>query len=111
MTIEVDDKVIQTDDQGYVVDPDAWDRSVAEVIARLEGLTLTDDHWKVISFMRDYYEQHHVAADARFVVKHLKELGFNGSGREQLYKLFPYGYVQQACKVAGMRRPRAWSVG
>jgi tRNA 2-thiouridine synthesizing protein E len=111
MTIEVHDKIIPTDDQGYVLDPDAWDKSIAEVIADLEGLTLTDDHWTVISFMRDYYEQHHIAADARFVIKHLKELGFNGSGREQLYKLFPYGYVQQACKVAGMRRPRAWSVG
>ena len=111
MTLEVDDKIIQTDDQGFVIDPEEWDKTVAEAIARQEGLELTDEHWKVISFMRDYYEQHHIAADARFVIKHLKQLGFNGSGREQLYKLFPYGYVQQACKVAGMRRPRAWSVG
>jgi TusE/DsrC/DsvC family sulfur relay protein len=111
MTLEVDNKIIQTDDQGFIVDPDLWDQGVAIAIANREGLTLTDDHWKVISFMRDYYEQHHIAADARFVIKHLKQMGFNGSGREQLYKLFPYGYVQQACKVAGMRRPRAWSVG
>lgn len=111
MTLEVDNKIIQTDDQGYVIDPEDWDKSVAEAIARREGLELSDDHWKVIGFMREYYEQHHIAADARFVLKHLRQLGFNGSVREQLYKLFPYGYVQQACKVAGMRRPRAWSVG
>lgn len=111
MTLEVNNKLIQTDDQGYVIDPEEWDNAVAEAIAHEEGLKLTDEHWKVISFMRDYYEQHHIAADARFVLKHLKELGVNGSGRELLYKLFPYGYVQQACKVAGMRRPRAWSVG
>jgi len=28
-----------------------------------------------------------------------------------LFVLFPYGYVKQACKIAGMRRPRAWSTG
>lgn len=111
MYIEVNNKMIQTDDQGFVVDPEEWDHLVAETIARNEGLELTEDHWKVIGFMRQYYDQHHIAADARFVLKHLKESGIDGSVREQLYKLFPYGYVQQACKIAGMRRPRAWSVG
>ena len=32
-------------------------------------------------------------------------------GRNDLFRLFPYGYVKQACKIAGMRRPRAWSTG
>jgi tRNA 2-thiouridine synthesizing protein E len=110
--LEIDGTKIQTDEEGYVVDPDAWDESVAEHIAGRYGLSLTDKHWKVIEFMRKYYEEHHVAADARFVIKYISdELGMNGSGRSQLYKLFPYGYVQQACKIAGMRRPRAWSVG
>ena len=31
--------------------------------------------------------------------------------RNDLFRLFPYGYVKQACKLAGMRRPRAWSTG
>ena len=30
---------------------------------------------------------------------------------KKLFELFPYGYVKQACKIAGMRRPRAWSTG
>jgi sulfur relay (sulfurtransferase) DsrC/TusE family protein len=27
------------------------------------------------------------------------------------FELFPYGYPGQACKIAGMRRPRVWSTG
>lgn len=29
----------------------------------------------------------------------------------RLFELFSYGYLGQACKIAGMRRPRAWSTG
>ena len=47
--------------------------------------------------------------DARFVIRCLKQS--HGSGRNRLFELFPYGYVQQACKIAGMRRPRIWSTG
>jgi len=33
------------------------------------------------------------------------------SAKQHLFELFPYGYVKQACKIAGMQRPRAWSTG
>jgi tRNA 2-thiouridine synthesizing protein E len=45
-------------------------------------------------------------------MKHLAEVkGAGKAGRNDLFLLFPYGYVKQACKIAGMRRPRAWSTG
>jgi tRNA 2-thiouridine synthesizing protein E len=45
-------------------------------------------------------------------MKHLAEVkGAASQGRNDLFVLFPYGYVKQACKIAGMRRPRAWSTG
>jgi tRNA 2-thiouridine synthesizing protein E len=45
-------------------------------------------------------------------MKHLAEYkGMGKAGRNDLFVLFPYGYVKQACKIAGMRRPRAWSTG
>ena len=31
--------------------------------------------------------------------------------KNKSFELFPYGYVKQACKIAGMKRPRAWSTG
>ena len=100
------------DEEGYLVDPAEWNEEIAEALARKEGIALTDAHWAVIRFMRTYYEEHHIAPDARHVMKHLGEYrGPDQADRNDLFRLFPYGYVKQACKIAGMRRPRAWSTG
>jgi tRNA 2-thiouridine synthesizing protein E len=101
-----------TDDEGYLVDPRDWDESVAEELAHREGVVLTPLHWQVLHFMRRFHDEHQVMADARFVIRFLaEEQGLGASARSRLFELFPYGYVKQACKIAGMRRPRAWSTG
>lgn len=103
---------MQVDEEGYLVDPAQWNEQVAAALARQEHIVLSDEHWAVIRFMREYYEQHQIAPDARHVMKHLAEFkGAGQSGRNDLFVLFPYGYVKQACKIAGMRKPRAWSTG
>lgn len=112
----VGDEQITVDEQGYLIDPEEWNERVAEEFARRLGVKLTDAHWAVVRFMREFLAEHGVAADARFVFRFLEaqgEKGENGaaSGREQFFQLFPYGYVGQACKIAGMRQPRAWSTG
>ena len=99
-----------TDDEGYLVEPMDWNDAVAVELARREKIELSDDHWVVIRFMREYYEAHQMAPDARHVMKHLASRSANVS-RNRLFELFPYGYVKQACKIAGMKRPRAWSTG
>lgn len=98
------------DSEGYLIEPGDWTEAVAEALGREIGIVLTDDHWDVIRFMRRYYEEHQIAADARFAIRHL-DARYPGQGRKRLFELFPYGYVGQACKVAGMKRPRAWSTG
>ena len=103
---------VERDVEGYLVDPADWNPEIAELLARDEGLDLTEEHWKVIDFMRRYYDEHQVAADARFTIKFLAdELDFGAGARNRLFQLFPYGYVKQACKISGMKRPRAWSTG
>ena len=102
----------ETDVEGFLVDPTEWTEEVAEHIAHQENVTLTDAHWEVINFMREHFEEHHVPPDSRLMVLVLGErYGKDMGTRKYLYELFPYGYTQQACKVAGMRRPRAWSTG
>ena len=51
-----------------------------------------------------------VATDVRHVMKHLADHCANESCNK-IFELFPYGYVKQACKIAGMKRPRCWSTG
>jgi tRNA 2-thiouridine synthesizing protein E len=112
MPLEVEGTTLAVDFEGYLVDPAQWNEQVAEELARQEGIVLSDEHWVVIRFIREYYEQHHIAPDARHVMKHLAEYkGAGKAGRNDLFVLFPYGYVKQACKIAGMRKPRAWSTG
>jgi tRNA 2-thiouridine synthesizing protein E len=112
MIADSEGRSLQIDGEGYLVDPDSWDEMAAEQLAATEQVVLGEEHWRVITFMRRYYDAHQVAADARFVIKFMaEEMGMGKKARNQLFKLFPYGYVQQACKIAGMKRPRGWSTG
>lgn len=98
------------DPEGYLVEPTEWNEAIAASLAAELGIALEGDHWDVLRFMRRFHEEHQVAADARFVIRHLDQR-YPGHGRHRLFELFPYGYVAQACKIAGMKRPRAWSTG
>ncbi len=98
------------DGEGYLIEPRDWNEHVAVELARSINIDLEPDHWDVIRFMRAYYDEHQIAADARHVIKHLAAR-YGAEARRRLFELFPYGYVGQACRVAGMKRPRAWSTG
>jgi len=112
MVVDSGGNTVVTDDEGYLVDPAAWDEAVARQLADQERVELTDEHWQVLRFMRGYYEEHRIIPDARFVMRFLAdELGYGRKAQNYLFKLFPYGYVKQACRIAGMKRPRAWSTG
>jgi dissimilatory sulfite reductase related protein len=100
---------VPTDAEGYLIDPSVWTEEFAKDIAQSESITLTDEHWKTIRFMRKWLDEHGVAPDARHVMKFLA--GDREAGRRRVFELFPYGYVKQACKIAGMKKPRAWSTG
>lgn len=101
------------DNEGYLVNPGDWDETVAGILAAQEDIELGADYWPVLQFMRDYWTEHQVAPDVRHVIDFLaKHQGQDKKAAKQaLFAMFPYGYVKQACKIAGMKRPRAWSTG
>ena len=103
-------QIADIDEEGYLVDPSTWSEDVARDFAERENIQLTENHWDAIRFMREYYAEHQIAPDVRHVTKHLSERLGPGA-RNIVFELFPYGYVKQACKIAGMKRPRAWSTG
>ena len=91
-----------------LVDPSQWSENVAVALARKEGIKLGPDRWDAIRFMRRYWEEHQIAADARSSSGHLMErLGRRPATTS--YELFPYGYPGQACKDHSMKRARPWS--
>lgn len=97
------------DDEGYLIEPNEWTEDIAQWLAQQENIELTPEHWLAIRFMREHYASHQVSPDVRFVMRHLSQTC--GADRNAIFRLFPYGYVKQACKIAGMKRPRAWSTG
>ncbi|MEE9333652.1 MAG: TusE/DsrC/DsvC family sulfur relay protein [Granulosicoccaceae bacterium] len=96
---------VEVDNEGYLIDPSQWCEILAQEIADLEDITLQEPHWAVVRFVRDQYELNQAVPDARHVLRMLKQIfGEKRATRKALYALFPYGYGQQACKIAGMRK-------
>jgi tRNA 2-thiouridine synthesizing protein E len=104
---------ISRDPEGYLHDPLDWDESLACQLAAEEGIELNEAHWPVLRFIRERWNTNRIAPDVRHVMEFLSnQHGFDKkTAKTHLYKLFPYGYVKQACKIAGMQKPRVWSTG
>ena len=107
MALQIDGRVIATDEEGFLEDPHDWDEAVAGVIATQEGLELDEGRWAVVRYVRQHFDHYGAVPEARHLLKALADMvGPQNATRKYLYTLFPYGYGQQACKIAGMRKPR-----
>ena len=106
MTIEVGGKSLETDEEGYLVNLSDWNEDVANEIAKSENVEMTENHWEVVKFLRDYYNEYQIAPAVRVLTKAIgKKLGPDKGNSKYLYELFPYGPAKQACKIAGLPKP------
>jgi len=106
MTIEVDGKSLETDEEGYLVNLSDWNEDVANEIAKSENVEMNENHWEVVKFLRDYYNEYQIAPAVRVLTKAIgKKLGPDKGNSKYLYELFPYGPAKQACKIAGLPKP------
>lgn len=105
-SLEFNGTLIDIDNEGFLLDPDDWSEELALAIASQFELELSDQHNEIISFIRSYFQASETVPEARKVLKHMKKLwGAELATRKYLYRLFPHGYGQAACKIAGMRKP------
>ena len=82
-----------------------WDRSKSESLARSEGITLKDEHWDVIVYLRRYYLKHGLPRCARTTSEALNQKFSVQGGSSYLYRLFPGGPVTQGSRFANLRTP------
>jgi tRNA 2-thiouridine synthesizing protein E len=94
---------LETDDEGYLTEPN-YGEEVCRVIAEVEGLQLTDDHWKLIGYLRDQFREHGHTPNFRAMLKDLAEI-LPEYDSKTLYDLFPGGPAKQGVKVAGLTKP------
>ncbi len=99
-TIELAGQQIAVDEDGFLEDPSIWSEEIAAALAKTEEVPeLTEDHWKVVNYLRDYYQEFGIAPMIR---KLCKQTGFK---LKEIYSLFPTGPAKGACKIAGLPKP------
>lgn len=106
--VSVGDRLIATDQEGYIQNLDDWSEDYARALAAQEGLELTDEHWQIIRFIREYAEERHVQPQVRDMIKHFTALwGKERGNNHYLHDLFPRGGPQkQGNRLAGVRRTK-----
>jgi len=108
MAYEIDGKAIETDEKGYLMNQEQWDKRVAEFVAQQDGLVLTQDHWDVFDYLRDRYFNHGGdLPNMRNMVKGMQERWPERKvDSKTLYELFPADPSKQAGKIAGLPESR-----
>ena len=107
----VQGKIIETNEQGFLRDLDDWSEEFATVLAEHEGIELFVDHWELIWYFRDHYAETQSTPTMRMMILTLgKHRG--GSFRSKktyekhIYSLFPTDPIRELCKLAGLSMPQ-----
>ena len=90
---------VKFDTDGYMEDPHAWTKEIAEAIAKREDVRLTDRSWVVIDYARKEFEAKGEAPTLRNITKN------TDVDTKELYSLFPGGPGKLAAKVSGLHKP------
>ena len=98
--LEIGDLKIDVDEDGFMAEPEDWSENIAKALATTESVDdLSEDHWVVVNYIRNYYQEFGIAPMIR---KLCKETKFD---LKYIYELFPSGPAKGACKVAGLPKP------
>ena len=95
---------LELNSRGYLINFDAWDKDFAVKLAKEHDLDLTDCHWLIINFLRDYYSEYGIAPEPRVIIKNLSKQ-INPTApctRKHLEGLFGQDGCKLACKIAGL---------
>ncbi len=91
---------IEIDEDGFIQEPDKWNKAVAEDLAKEEdAFPLSEDAWKLVNFLREYYIQYEIAPPIRILTRK------TNLDLKYIYQMFPKGPAAGACKVAGLPKP------
>jgi tRNA 2-thiouridine synthesizing protein E len=106
MPLEINNKQIATDKDGYLKDLNDWDTDIAQALATGEDIELSEAHWEVIWLLREFYQEFELAPAMRVLVKQVgNKLGKDKGRSIYLMQLFPPSPAKVAAKIAGLPRP------
>jgi TusE/DsrC/DsvC family sulfur relay protein len=91
---------------GRLANIEDWNEDIAKALAQEHGITLSDDHWEIISLMRGFYEQYNISPIRKLLMKGIKEkCGADKANKDYLDKLFPNNVLVEGTLIAGLPAP------
>ena len=106
-SIDVNGQSLVTDHQGFLKDRLVWNSTVARAIAALDNIVLTEEHWEIIHYFREYYEDYNIPPPMRMIMRVFKKaFGDENANSRYLHQLFPEGPTKTASKYAGLPKPK-----
>jgi len=100
-TVTYAGRAVSVNDEGFFENPDDWTEAMAPEIARAYGIDeLSEQHWRVIKFMRSEFAAKGTGPTVRVLGK------TSGVSIKELYQLFPKGPAKSAARIAGIPKPR-----
>ena len=106
-SIEFNGTVYPTDVQGFLKKRLSWSASLGTHIAAKDGIELTEEHWEIIHYFREYYEDYNIPPPMRMVMRVFKKaFGDENANSRYLHSLFPEGPTKTASKYAGLPKPK-----
>lgn len=99
-TIEIEGRTLDVDGDGFLSDPGIWDKEVARLIAKYDGIEMMNEkHWAIVNIIRKNWEEKGIVPMVRAICRE------SGIHLREVYELFPLGPARGACRVAGLPKP------
>jgi TusE/DsrC/DsvC family sulfur relay protein len=92
---------VHINDEGFLTDPSEWNKEIAAFLAEQIGIgELSEEHWKVLDFLRSDFEEQGETA----TIRRVSTLG--GVSTKELYNLFPKKPARKMAYIAGLPKPK-----
>ena len=90
---------VHVNEEGFLTEYDEWDEDLAAALAAQIDIDLTEDHWKVIRFLRDDFKTQGETATTRRVQ------AVGGVPVKEQFALFPKKPAKKMAYIAGLPKP------
>ncbi|WLH10699.1 TusE/DsrC/DsvC family sulfur relay protein [Pseudomonas hefeiensis] len=104
--LNVGQRAIALDKDGYLADLDDWSAEVATALAAAEDIQLSPEHWEVLELLRGFYNEFQLSPATRPLIKYTAlKLGADKGNSLHLNRLFKGTPAKLAAKLAGLPKP------
>ena len=98
--IEIAGKQVSVNDEGFMTVYDEWNENIAKVLAKRIEIEMTDEHWKIVKFLRDDFKVQGETATSRRVQM------VGGVPIKEQFLLFPKKPAKKMAYIAGLPKPK-----